>query len=151
MLLRRIRGILTSALVWGVLGALVGSVSMSIMALAHHSGSIHETWTELLDVVPWFFGYTATIGGLLALVVAMAERNNSIGKLTSRRFQLWGVVAGTLVGLGVATRILLESTPSSQTSLESLAFIVLAAAFSGAQGASLMLHVAQRSRQKVRA
>jgi hypothetical protein len=146
MLLRRIRGVLTSALVWGGLGALAGSVVISAMVLIDpRGGSIRAVWNELLDDVPEFFVYTAALGGLLALTVVIAERHTSIDKLTSRRFALWGGIAGTLAGLGMATSAWLESTPPSHTSLKSFAFIVLAGAVSGAQGASLMLRVARRS------
>ena len=151
MLLRRIRGVVTSALLWGTISSLAGAVLISIMSLTYNRGDVRQTWSELLDLIPGFFGYTAMMGGLLAIVVAIAERSSSIWQLSARRLKVWGAVAGAMAGAGMASWMAMEATTPGQVSLKSLAYIVLGGTFSGAQGASIVLHFAQRSRAKVEA
>jgi hypothetical protein len=81
---------------------------------------------------------------MIALVVAIAERNGSVDALTSRRFELWGLVAGALLGLGMEAR-------SPHTSLESIAIMVLLCSYAGASSARTMLRLARRAREKVSA
>jgi hypothetical protein len=104
MLPRRIRGVLTSALVWGTLGALGMSAVMPIILLADpRTRSIHALRSLFVDIVPGLFAYMAALGGLLALVVAIVGRSVTTEELTTMRFEAWGGVAGALAGLGLAT------------------------------------------------
>jgi hypothetical protein len=51
MLLRRIRGVFTAAVVWGGLSALGVGVGGAIVVLAE-GGSIRAAWSALLQAVP---------------------------------------------------------------------------------------------------
>ncbi len=102
-MLRRIRGVLVMAalwaLTWGVVGVLIGLFKW-------YRG-------DLIDSIGRWFGVVGAINGLLfALVLAIAERKQSVATLSLARFALWGGVATLVVPLFTTLIVLYVFGPS---------------------------------------
>ncbi len=110
-MLRRIRGVLVMAalwaLTWGVVGVLIGLFKW-------YRGDLIENvaLSVILSIGRWF-GVVGAINGLLfALVLAIAERKQSVATLSLARFALWGGVATLVVPLFTTLIVLYVFGPS---------------------------------------
>jgi ABC-type dipeptide/oligopeptide/nickel transport system permease component len=108
--LKKFRGAIgmgvTWAVAWAVAGLAIGVASVLTPALPWDAFfSVFDAPLPAL-AVPGFFA-----GVFFSLVLAVAERRQSLGQLTAKRFATWGAVGGVLlmafpfvlVGLGLAS------------------------------------------------
>ena len=106
---RRVRGLLGSAITWGVVGALIGAV-MFVAA--------YQPWTfrtpDWGRIVSRFGGFVAagalwgSVCGLaFGLVLWIAGRNLRFQQMSSRHLTLWGAVGGAAFPLLLYTPIVL--------------------------------------------
>jgi len=129
-MLRRIRGALVIAALWAVTWGLVG---IAIGLVKWYRGDLIDVFPVpatfalrlILERSEWFVVVGAINGLLFALVLALAERRQSVATLSLARFALWGGVA-TLVLPAIAVLVLLIVYGPSSTgvSLEPLAEVV---------------------------
>ncbi len=129
-MLRRIRGALVIAALWAVTWGLVG---IAIGLVKWYRGDLFDVFPVpatfalrlILERSEWFVVVGAINGLLFALVLALAERRQSVATLSLARFALWGGVA-TLVLPSIAVLVLLIIYGPSSTgvSLEPLAEVV---------------------------
>ena len=150
MTLRRIRAVLVSLLLWGVVWAPIGAV----IGLVHYLTP--PSWA-LVDVPPSFarlvtavlrFGATwgllgAISGALFALVLAFAERNHSVANLSLARVTIWGVL-GAVILPGTVLVLFLILFPLQELSVKLVP--LLSIGLLGASCAAGTLVLARRTR-----
>jgi hypothetical protein len=142
MVLRRIRGLLTLA----TLGALALTCNVIVYTsafffLSPNHGAVRELLHELPDVVPMAFALGGSAGALFGLLVVLAERGQTLGSVSERRFRVWGGIAGALsiAGLQVIARF-----GQPHTALLPAFYSILGGGFAGASLAPAMLWAARR-------
>lgn len=95
---RRVRGLGGAAVVWTAVFGTAGFIVISLDQVLHGS-SLGKALSFALRVTPqWLIG-GAVMGTLFGLMVMLAERRRDFAALTSRRFALWGLVAGAATSL----------------------------------------------------
>ena len=142
MLVRRIRGVLTTATVWGLGSSLLTAVFMSALALANGQ-SMRHLFSDLVDLFPMAFGFGVAAGALFALLILGAERHRALANLSEQRFRLWGILAGALP-IAVFQGVMRIGQP--QVSLSAAAYAILCGGVTGAFVAPAILREARRSR-----
>jgi hypothetical protein len=110
-MIRRIRALIVLALLWGVcwsvLGALMGVYQFYQLKTIFVFGSPVGFWELVfINARSWGAG-GAVSGALFAIVLSVAERNQSLAHLRLARVVLWGVVGawlipGTMIGVELA-------------------------------------------------
>ena len=90
--LRRLRGVITTGLLWAV-----GSVAFfSVFEV------LGGRTDSLLIAIPFYAGFGFIMGGAFAGILSLAERHRRLEDLSLWRVALWGALGG-LVFLGVGT------------------------------------------------
>jgi len=111
MLVRRVRGVLVTALVWAVawlpVGLIVGVIRALTFPLPDYMLTPWMRITYFLRVV-WILSLTwmiwgAISGALFAMLVALLERRREVDTLSSRRTAIWGALGA----MALPTTILL--------------------------------------------
>jgi hypothetical protein len=109
-LLRRVRGILSMGVVWGVAWAVPMTALFALLGLLIAQPGESRVGLALRlasnGLVAGFLGFAT--GSLFGLAVAVAERNRSLPGLSTWRFTLLGVLTGS--GLAAAL-VALSPTP----------------------------------------
>lgn len=101
--IRRIRAMLRTAVVWGAAWTVPGLIWISVLALFQRDSSPHVglsgfVWTILLN---WTV-VGAISGAAFALVLSLAERRqSSLSALSMRRVVTWGAIGGAALPLVV--------------------------------------------------
>ena len=103
-MLRRFRGVLVMAALWaftwGVVGVLIGLFKWYRGDLIDVLPTPMSVAISVILSIGKWFGVVGAINGLLfALVLAIAERKQSVATLSLTRFALWGGVATLVVPL----------------------------------------------------
>lgn len=92
--LRRLRGVITTGLLWAV-----GSVAFfSVFEV------LGGRTDSLLIAIPFYAGFGFIMGGAFAGILSLTERHRRLEDLSLRRVALWGALGG-LVFLGIATLV----------------------------------------------
>lgn len=142
MIVRRLRGALTAAMLWGLASSVTIVAFTSVLRLAGASPNpIRGFFEELMDLLPMSFGFGATSGAIFGLLLAMAERNQTLASLSERRFRTWGILAGAI------PMAAFEAVHHS--SLASGGYAIFCGAFTGAVFAPALLRTARRSASEV--
>ncbi len=110
ILLRRLRGIAASALVWGAAWAVLGASALVgitlVSGMSTPRAELGPTYlVGLFGMGLAFFGKVGAMSGaLFAAAVAFGERRHTFASLRTGRMLLWGALGGAalpwLVGLG---------------------------------------------------
>jgi len=141
MLLRRIRGLVGTALMWGVVGAAVGVGAFLIRYRPWPPSAIH--WSRALVVFGMWESAAAMWGiacGLaFGLVLLASERTRHFSQLSTRRVTLWGALAGAAFPMLISIRPIL-----SGASVMFFGMIVGASAVAGALWARGTMAIARR-------
>jgi hypothetical protein len=135
-LLRRIRGIVGTALTWATAWSLVGAVWVGIVSLV---GDFPPEMSEagmILGGIILLGAYGFLAGVAFSLVVLTAERRCTLHQLTLRRVAAWGGL-GTILMFAVPVAL---STPPVLVK----GITLLATALLGAGSAAANLSVARR-------
>ena len=150
-MLRKVRAILFTALLWGFLWSLVGA----------GIGVVRWWRNDLIDVIGPPPGVILSIiggiavrwgmlgainGALFAIVLALAEKRGSIATMSLARFALWGAVA-TVVVPAIVLGMLLIMVPSGDLFFQFLPVVFLLAL--GAVCSAGMLWLSRRERSSV--
>jgi hypothetical protein len=142
MVLRRLRGVLTTATLWGLAWSLTVVVFTSAFFLAGaNRGSGHQLVLELADLLPMAFGLGGMAGALFALFVLLAERRQTLRSVAEHRFHSWGIVAGALP-IAIVESVARVGQP--HTSLMSAFYAILCGGFVGGSLGAGMLRAARR-------
>jgi len=142
MLIRRIRGILVTATMFGFATWVLFMISAAIIWLLDDQKHrlVDSLRGELGDsLVSFVFG--AVTGALLASLLIIAERRKDVGTVSALRFRLWGAVAGALPMI-VVEQVLRMSEPGF--SLKVAGITVFFAGLLGSRFAGHMLRLARR-------
>lgn len=98
MLVRRARGIIVTAAMFGIgewlLATIFRAASWLITDERHLIG--HSLLRELADTTRWSLPIGAATGALLALLLIFAERHKTAETVSTLRFRLWGAIAGAI-------------------------------------------------------
>jgi membrane associated rhomboid family serine protease len=93
LILRRIRGLMGTALIWAMLWSLVGA-ALAIYNLIREGPERPGIELQYIAWVAVFYGaWGAISGAMFALVLAAAERRRSLNDLSMLRFTIWGSLA----------------------------------------------------------
>jgi hypothetical protein len=142
MIFRRIRGLLTTGALWGLtLSLTVTAFTSAFFLLGPNRGSAGELLSQLADILPMAFGLGGSAGVIFASLVLLGERRRTLGGISERRFQVWGMIAGA-----VPIAVLEGITRSGQhhSSLMAVAYSILGGGFAGASLAQALLRMARR-------
>ena len=136
--LRRLRGIVGTIATWGCVFAAVSLLVVGVLGLAGQLPSADfETIAVGLARLALRWGLIgAGIGTLFTGTIMLAERQQSLGSISSRRFGLWGFGAGAALPLAVTAASRLAGHSSINTDVR---LAVIFALFCGTVGASVAI------------
>jgi hypothetical protein len=99
-LLRRIRGIVGSALLWGCAWAGVGLLfGVAVWLLRDPAAFLFPVW-RFVALQGLFWGIWGSVSGaVFASLLIVAERNSTISTLSTRRLAGWGALGGFFLPL----------------------------------------------------
>ena len=141
MMLRRIRGLVGTALTWGAMGAVVGVGAFVGVMRPWPISAIR--WEPFLTRFALWEGMSITWGlacGLaFALVFLALERSRGLQQLSPTRVTAWGALAGAVFPALLSVRPLLGGA-----SVAYFGGIVLASALAGAIWARMSVALARR-------
>src|SRR5262245_16573422 len=103
-LVQRVRGVLATMGIWGVVFGAVGVVGLIPLSLFGRLPpfELGQFLRLLVNVfVRWGLG-GAGMGFAFATSILLGERRRTFTALSSRRFTVWGFVAGAVVPIGIA-------------------------------------------------
>lgn len=108
MLLRRLRGVLITALLWAVVWGFLGGLLLLVVSLSTHVHAVGLSVAQAILAVLAFFGlWGALSGGVFAIAMSVAERQRRIEDLSMRRVALWGALGGaTLPAIGTVAIVI---------------------------------------------
>ena len=89
--LRRLRGIIGTALTWAVGFAFLGTVI----------GVLRGEWDVILTVIPGNASVGFFFGSVFAVVLSFVERHRRLEDLSIPRIGLWGALTALLIVLGI--------------------------------------------------
>ena len=142
MMLRRIRGLVGTALTWGAIGAVVGVGAFVVVSRPWPISAIR--WERFLTQFARWEGASALWGiacGLaFSLVFLALERSRGLQQLSLNRVTAWGALAGAVFPALLSVRPLLGGA-----SIAYFGGIVLASALAGAIWARLSVALARRA------
>jgi len=110
--MRRIRAVITLAILWGLSWALIGAL-IGVYQVNHRTSFIVDPpiragpfWTIVIFFAVNWARAGAVAGALFAIALSLAERNRSLAHLSLVRVAAWGVLGslvlpGTLITLTV--------------------------------------------------
>src|SRR5262245_19822214 len=110
LLLRRLRGVLGTALVWAIVWCLAGSAIIAPAVWWY--GKTHDEGPAsfgeiLLAVMMNLSAWGAVSGAVFALLLAIAERRRTVNELSMGRVVGWGPIGGAALPLiAIATTLL---------------------------------------------
>jgi hypothetical protein len=103
LLLRRLRGILGTAVVWAIVWGALGAVFLAAQSLwehLEHDPYRTPSYGQLLARGFLIFSiWGAVSGAVFALALALAERKRSVSDLSMRRVATWGALGGVTLPL----------------------------------------------------
>ena len=140
-LMRRIRAMLTTAIVWGIAWTVPGTVWIGILAVLQRNS---PRQMGLFDVVTTILlNWTAVgaiSGAVFALTLSIAERRkSSLDGLSMRRVATWGAIGGV-----VLPAVLIPFNPAGiPNPLQQLALSATAYGVLGAASAAMSLRLAR--------
>jgi len=147
LIVRRLRGILSTALMWALPWAVVGGGAVVALDRLWRAPGFHAligveyAWGLFLDGARFFALVGALAGALFAGVVALAERRRTFATLHTGRMLAWGAIGGAALPLLVGIGAVLTGAPSM---LRDLVFAGIGASL-GAGSAWTMLVIARRA------
>ncbi len=104
---RRLRAVLSLAILWAAGWALIG-VALGLRSWLRYASTGHVAYGIaewlLRSAIP-FAVLGAIGGGAFALILARAERNRSVGQLSILRVSVWGAFGGAVAMLVYAAMI----------------------------------------------
>jgi ABC-type phosphate/phosphonate transport system permease subunit len=129
-LLRRARGVLVTALLWGVAWGLPAALVLLSHA-AGHAGRRpgDEIWRAFLGATLSIALLGAFCGAVFALVLTLLEQRQTLDQLASRRVAAWGALGGLVVLVVVLAVAVLRSWGPRE-----LGTLLLLCAMMGAMG-----------------
>jgi hypothetical protein len=140
--LKKLRGILgigiTWAIAWSALGALLATVQALILASSYPQ--VRGALSGAIALNAIFIGvYGFLTGSLSGAILSIAERRHTISQLTTRRFALWGGIAGAAIPAAnlLLIRILGGGFPNGG------AIVTVASSLLGAISAAALLRIAR--------
>jgi hypothetical protein len=138
---RRLKGLLGTALTWGVVGALAG-VPVFVAIMRPWPLSLVR-WDRFLSLFAKWEGMSALWGVICGLLFGLAllalERKNRLHELTPTRVAAWGAIAGGLFPAALTIRPLLGGANPFY-----FGGIILASALTGAIWARMSVALARR-------
>lgn len=142
--LRRVRGVVVSALIWGTLMALGSAVVVSL-TLLFKPQTRAEIPSLIADLIPSAFWYGAAIGALFAATLAVLGRNQSLATMSKSSFRAALAIAGMVTG--VAAQYYAHDM-SFHGPIRPFVEAVLFGAYTGWAGGPAILYVVQRASAK---
>ena len=143
-MLRRLRGLIGTALTWGVVGVACSVVLFLSNYKAWPIDAVH--WQRSLTILAGFLAGGALWGGAsgvaFGLVLLSAVRRRGYQYLSSSRITAWGAIAGAAFPLLLYTPILLQG---AQNVLPLYALVTGVSAIAGAVCARVSYALAQRA------
>jgi hypothetical protein len=142
MLLRRIRGLVVTGVIWGVVTSLVVVGFTALMFfLRGEPGSGREIADAMVSLLGMAFGLGAVGGVLFAALVMAGARRHRLETVPDASVRLWGAIAG---GAPLALAELLTN-PVFPGSIGLTSIAVGAGAAAGAALAPALLRLARRA------
>jgi hypothetical protein len=149
-MLRRIRAVIATSLLWAIVWSPVGAVVGLVQYLTRPSWALIDVVPPppglMLDMVVRFsyrWGLLGAISGAaFATVLALAERNTSVATLSLIRVSIWGALGALLLPAGLVL-VGLFTFPLEQLSINVVPLISIATL--GALCAAATLTIARRS------
>jgi hypothetical protein len=99
--LRRIRGALAIATLWGLAYATLSALMSTALWATTPEVRQYRDLGDLLHTVPRAGLEAAAAGAIFALILAVTERNRTVGTLSEDRVWRWGIVAGAASAAGI--------------------------------------------------
>ena len=155
MLVRRVRGVLVTALVWAVAWLPVGLIVGVIRALAIQLPEVWLTpgmrlsiFLEIVGVLTltWMI-WGAISGALFAVLVALLERRREVDTLSSRRTVIWGALGAMALPTTILLIVLAEAP--GFTLIQPAVWTLSISAAQGAVCAFGTLALAQRGQNRL--
>ena len=142
LFLRRLRGVLGTALTWGASWAVIG-LGLGSIALRFVPPGIMPPHALLLVALRW--GVLGALSGAsfaIALSIAERRRARAVEELTGRRVALWGAVGGAVLPIALLP-LVAAVVPAAL--VPALALVPFGSVF-GAASAAASLRLARRAR-----
>jgi len=145
--MRRLRGVVGTMGVWGLVFAAVGVAGLIPLSffgmlppfqLSRFLGLVAET------VIRWGLG-GAGMGLAFATAMLLGERRRTLGALSPRRLTAWGFIAGAIVPMGIATVYELTGHSSMATNWRAGLIFAGICGAAGATLAAVSLRAARRT------
>lgn len=140
-LARRIRGLVGTALTWGVIGALIGIPAFIVVMRPWPLSAVR--WERFIRLFSMWevaaFAWGAAGGLAFALAFIALERSRRLSQLSLTRVAVWGALAGAVLPAILVGRQLVGSNPAYYGA------IIAAGALGGAIWARIALAIARRA------
>ncbi len=153
MLLRRLRAVLVTALIWAVLWI---PLSLAAGVIRYYRAPRYDLITDInvpsprppalpiiLGEASWWAAWAAVVGAIFAVILIVGERRRTISEIRPWRFACWGAVAA--VGLPVSLVIGYVVAEGPVTVTWDLPVLIVLTGIFGAACAAGMLRIARRA------
>ncbi|HEY4306708.1 MAG TPA: hypothetical protein VGM82_19720 [Gemmatimonadaceae bacterium] len=141
MMLRRLRALVTAAVVAGSILAIALGVAASLITWSRSKPE--PLYPILADIIPFTFVMGASQGALFALFIMLGERRRIFSQLSDWRFRVWGALAAAIPSLVVDATARMDG---EHVSLKTFAYTLLLSAGTGAMMGPSVLRFARRAR-----
>ena len=145
-IVRLFRGVLGTALVWGVAWLTVG-VALGIYRALKIFGRLYPVptywWTIVSTVAAIWAVWGVVSGAAFAIALAIAERRRNLAELSTLRVAIWGAVGANFLPLGYFAVVLTQK--SDVALLGPFAIVASVCTMLGAGAAAGTLALARRS------
>lgn len=121
-MLRRLRGILSLAVLWAMVWLLAGVVVE--LAFRWSAGSPRHG-LHFQDLLGWT-GLGAFSGAVFAALIALFERRRTFDELSVKRLASWGALAGAVLPVAASVAMGFAKTDVSGAGLVALSFVIMA-------------------------
>ena len=119
--MRRVRGALGTAGIWAAafaVAGVVGLLPLRLFGVLPPFEHIRVGRMLAVTMLNWGLG-GAAMGLAFAVAISVAEGKRSLAALSSRRFAIWGFVAGAIVPMGIGAIAQLTGRTGPGTTLTS--------------------------------
>jgi hypothetical protein len=121
-MIRRLRGILSLAMLWAVVWLLAGLVIE--VGLRWNAGLLRYG-IHFQDLSGWT-GLGAFSGAVFAALIALFERRRTFDELSVKRLAIWGALAGAVLPVAASIALGFAKTDVSSAGLVAVLFVIMA-------------------------